>query len=181
MEKKKINTLWLINFEALFKMSYGLFILSSGYVNKGNGFDYNSLVQVTAEPPQIASGCNKDNYATLFIQKTGAYSFSVLHQNGRAEIIGNFGYRSGKELNKLEDVDFITKVSGVPIEKEDSIAFLECNVKQTIDVGTCLFFKGEVVSADVSADHGPLKYAYFRKVKRGIAPKMLPPISISYN
>ncbi len=52
----------MINFEAFFKVSYGLYIVSSGDIIKGNGFVSNSVFQVTAEPPQIAACCNKNNF-----------------------------------------------------------------------------------------------------------------------
>lgn len=164
----------MINFEAFFKMSYGLYIVSSGDFNDGNGFISNSVFQVTAEPPQIAACCNKDNFTAEMIQKNGNYAVSVLQQDASADIIGKFGYKSGKDINKFEEVDFMTKETGVPIVIQDSIAYLECKVKQTIDVGTHLIFIGEVIEGDVLADQDPLTYAYYRNVKRGIAPKNAP-------
>lgn len=164
----------MLNFEAFFKISYGLYIVSSGELNKGNGFISNSVFQVTAEPPQIAACCNKNNFTAEFIQNTGAYSVSVLHQNASAEIIGRFGYKSGREINKLDGISIMTGETGVPIITQDSIAYLECRLKQTIDVGTHLIFIGEVVSGDVLADLEPLTYAYYRQVKRGVAPKNAP-------
>ena len=164
----------MLNFEAFFKVSYGLYIVSSGELNKGNGFISNSVFQVTAEPPQIAACCNKNNFTAEFIQKSGAYSVSVLQQNASAEIIGRFGYKSGREIDKLDGIKIMTGETGVPIITQDSIAYLECRLKQTIDVGTHLIFIGEVVSADVLTDQDPLTYAYYRNVKRGVAPKNAP-------
>ena len=164
----------MINFEAFFKVTYGLYIVSSGELNKGNGFISNSVFQVTAEPPQIAACCNKNNFTAEFIQNTGAYSVSVLQQNASAEIIGRFGYKSGREIDKLDGINIMKGETGVPIITQDSIAYLECRLKQTIDVGTHLIFIGEVVSADVLADLEPLTYAYYRNVKQGVAPKNAP-------
>jgi len=166
----------MINFEAFFKVTYGLYIVSSGDrgSGNGNGFVSNSVFQVTAEPPQIAACCNKSNFTAEFIQKSGAYSVSVLQQDASAEIIGRFGYKSGKDIDKFDKVEFELGNTGVPIVTEDSIAYLECQVKQTIDVGTHLIFIGEVVASDVLADLEPLTYAFYRNVKRGIAPKNAP-------
>ncbi len=77
-------------------------------------------------------------------------------------------------FNKFDGIEFQSGVTGVPIVTQDSIAFLECRLKQTIDVGTHLIFVGEVVAADVIADMDPLTYAYYRNVKRGVAPKNAP-------
>ena len=71
----------MINFEALFKISYGLYIVCSGDKTKGNGFISNTVFQVTAEPARFAACCNKNNYTAEFIQKTGVFSVSVLHQD----------------------------------------------------------------------------------------------------
>jgi flavin reductase (DIM6/NTAB) family NADH-FMN oxidoreductase RutF/rubredoxin len=163
-----------MNFAAFFKVTYGLYIVSTGDKKNGNGFVSNSVFQVTAEPPQIAACCNKDNFTAQLIQDTGFYSVSVLNQDASSEIIGRFGYKSGKDINKLEGIGIQFKETGVPIVTQDSIAYFECRVKQTIDVGTHLIFIGEVVSADVLADLDPLTYAYYRKVKRGVAPKNAP-------
>jgi len=164
----------MLNFEAFFKVTYGLYIVSSGEMNNGNGFISNSVFQVTAEPPQIAACCNKNNFTTEFIQSTGSYSISALQQNASTEIIGRFGYKSGREINKLDGISIIRGETGVPIITQDSIAYLECRLKQTIDVGTHLIFIGEVVSADILADLEPMTYAYYRQVKRGVAPKNAP-------
>lgn len=164
----------MLNFEAFLKMSYGLYVVGSGDLYRGNGFISNSVFQVTAEPPQVAACCNKNNYTAEIIQKTGAYTISVLHQNASAEIIGRFGYKSGKDLDKMDGVDFMSKETGVPIVTQDSIAYMECKVKQTIDVGTHLIFIGEVIGADVLDDQDPLTYDYYRNVKRGVAPKNAP-------
>ena len=164
----------MINFEAFFKVTYGLYIVSSGELNKGNGFISNSVFQVTAEPPHIAACCNKNNFTAEFIQNAGAYSVSVLQQNTSAEIIGRFGYKSGREIDKLDRINIMKGETGVPIITQDSIAYLECRLKQTIDVGTHLIFIGEVVSADVLTDQDPLTYAYYRNVKRGVVPKNAP-------
>jgi len=164
----------MLNFEAFFKVTYGLYIVSSGEMNNGNGFISNSVFQVTAEPPQIAACCNKNNFTAEFIQNTGAYSVSVLQQNASAEIIGRFGYKSGREIDKLDGINTMKGETGVPVITQDSIAYLECRLKQTIDVGTHLIFIGEVVSGDVLADLDPLTYTYYRNVKRGVAPKNAP-------
>ncbi len=91
----------MIQFEALFKISYGLYIVSSGNKNKGNGFISNTFFQVTSEPPRFASCCNKDNYTAKMIKETGAFSVSIIHKDTDPEIISRFGYKSGKDIDKL--------------------------------------------------------------------------------
>ena len=66
----------MINFEALFKISYGLFNVSSGDKNKGNGFISNTVFQVTADPAKFAVCCNKKNYIAEFIKNSEVFRTS---------------------------------------------------------------------------------------------------------
>jgi flavin reductase (DIM6/NTAB) family NADH-FMN oxidoreductase RutF/rubredoxin len=165
----------MINFEALFKLSYGLYIVSSGDISKGNGFISNTFFQVTAEPARFASCCNKLNYTAELIQKTGAFSVSVIHQDTSADIIGRFGYKSGSDFDKMEGMKVRYGETGVPIVLNDAIAFLECKVIQKIDVGTHWLFIGELIQAELLDDtKEALTYLYYRQVKKGLAPKNAP-------
>lgn len=165
----------MINYEALFRVSYGLYIVSSGNRERGNGYISNTVFQVTAEPPVFAATCNKDNLTAEFIRDTGAFSVSVLHQDTAPEIFGRFGYKSGRDLDKMEGMSVIYGETGVPIVLNDCIAYLEFRLVQTFDVGTHLIFIGELVQSVILDDSKePMTYLYYRKVKKGVAPKNAP-------
>jgi flavin reductase (DIM6/NTAB) family NADH-FMN oxidoreductase RutF len=169
------NLLPMIQFEALFRVSYGLYIVSSGDDKIRNGFISNTVFQVTAEPPKFAVCCNKDNYTAEIIKKTGAFTVSVLKKDVDTKLIGRFGYQSGKNTDKFKGTDFITRKTGAPIVMNDSIAWLECNVKDTFDVGTHLLFIGELVNSEIIDENAePVTYEYYRRVKKGIAPRNAP-------
>ncbi len=165
----------MINYEALFKVSYGLYIVCSGDRNQGNGFVSNTVFQVTATPARFASCCNKDNYTAAFIEKTGAFSVSVLHRDTPAEVFGRFGYKSGRDIDKLDGMNIRYGETGVPILLDETIAFLECKLVQTHDVGTHWLFIGELVQSDILDDNmEPLTYLHYREDKKGLAPKNAP-------
>jgi flavin reductase (DIM6/NTAB) family NADH-FMN oxidoreductase RutF/rubredoxin len=165
----------MIQFEALFKISYGLYIVSSGNKDRGNGFISNTFFQVTSEPPRFASCCNKDNFTAALIQETGAFSVSVIHNDTDPEIISRFGYKSGKDIDKLAGLNIKYGETGVPIVLNDCIAFLECKVVQTIDVGTHYMFIGELLQSEIVDDtKEALTYLYYRKTWKGAAPKNAP-------
>jgi len=165
----------MINFEALFKISYGLYIVSSGSEKYGNGFISNTVFQVTSEPPKFAACCNKDNHTASVIQSTGCFSVSVLHSDTAPGIFGTFGYKSGKDINKMEGMEIRYGETGVPIVLNEAIAFLECRVVETYDVGTHLMFIGELVQSDVLDETmDPITYLHYRNVKKGVAPKNAP-------
>lgn len=165
----------MINFEALFSLSYGLYIVTAGDKKHGNGFISNTVFQVTSEPAKFASCCSKENYTTQLIKDSGYFVVSVLHQETDPKVYGKFGYRTGKDIKKLEGSTIKYGISGTPIVLDDTIAFLECKVIDTIDVGTHLLFIGELIDAELfDTEKEPLTYAYYRKVKKGIAPKNAP-------
>ena len=105
----------MIDFNALFKVSYGLYIVSSGDKSYGNGYISNTVFQVTAEPPQFATCCNKDNHTASIIEKHGVFGVSVLEQETDQDIYGTFGYKSGKDVNKFEGLDIEYGETGAPI------------------------------------------------------------------
>jgi flavin reductase (DIM6/NTAB) family NADH-FMN oxidoreductase RutF/rubredoxin len=165
----------MIDFEALFKISYGLYIVSSGSKEGGNGFISNTVFQVTSEPPRFAACCNKENHTSGVIRSTGSFSVSVLHSDASAGLIGTFGYKSGKEINKMEGLQLRYGETGTPIVLDDAIAFLECRVVETFDVGTHLLFIGDLVQAGIlDRQKEALTYLHYRKVKKGVAPKNAP-------
>lgn len=165
----------MINIEALFKVSYGLYIVCSGDKNRGNGFISNTVFQVTAEPAKFAACCNKNNFTAEFIQRQNAFSVSVLDQNVSSELIGTFGYRTGKEFDKMAGKTIRYGDTGVPIVINECIAFFEFKLLQTVDAGTHLIFIGELVNAEILDNYkDPLTYAYYRQVRKGIAPKNAP-------
>lgn len=165
----------MIDFKALFKVTYGLYVVCSGNKNIGNGFISNTVFQITSEPPQFAASCSKDNQTCELINNTGSFSVSVLHQNAGIELIGKFGYRSGKDIDKLQNSTLKYGETGVPLVLDDSIAILEFKVVNTMDLGTHILFIGELLNCELLDNEiEPMTYAYYRDVKKGIAPKNAP-------
>ncbi|OFX71946.1 MAG: hypothetical protein A2X12_11840 [Bacteroidetes bacterium GWE2_29_8] len=164
-----------MNIEALFNISYGLYIVTSGNVEKGNGFISNTVFQVTAEPPKFALCCNKNNYTSEIIKKTNIISVSILQKQASSEIFGRFGYKSGRDFDKMKGMDIKYGETGVPIVLNESIAYLECKLIETIDVGTHLLFIVDLINAEIIDNSlEPLTYSYYREVKKGVAPKNAP-------
>lgn len=165
----------MINFEALFKVSYGLYIVSSGTKEYGNGFVSNTVFQVSSSPPLFAACCSKENHSAEIIKSSGSFSVSILQSDAAATTIGTFGFRSGKDLNKMEGMNLKYGKTGVPIVLNDSIAFLEFKVVDTYDVGSHLMFIGELIQAEVlDPNKEALTYLHYREVKKGLAPKNAP-------
>lgn len=165
----------MINFEAFYKVSYGLYVVTAGTKEKSNGLIANAVFQVTATPPQFAVCCNKDNFTTGLIRQQKAFGISVLQQDPKSKIIATFGYRCGKDLDKMEGMEWREGTTGTPLITTDSVALFECKLTNTFDAGTHYIFIGEVISAELlSDDVDPITYEYYRTVKKGFAPKNAP-------
>jgi flavin reductase (DIM6/NTAB) family NADH-FMN oxidoreductase RutF/rubredoxin len=165
----------LINHEALFEITYGLYIVSSGDAEHGNGYISNSVFQVSAGPALFAACCNKNNYTAGLIEKHGHFSVSVLSENTDTGIFSNFGYKSGKDFNKLEGMNIKYGITGVPVVLNNSTAYLECRVIQKTDVGTHWLFIGELLDAQVlDKSSKPMTYAGYRETKKLFAPANAP-------
>ncbi|MBR8534921.1 flavin reductase [Carboxylicivirga sediminis] len=164
-----------MNIEAFFKLTYGLYIITTKDDNKLNGYIANTAFQVTAEPSQIAISCSKNNLSCQMIENSGVFSISILKQNVSADIIGLFGYKSGSEINKFEHINYKTGKSGVPIVTQDCLAWFECKVNKAVDVGTHILFIATIEDNELLDKSGtPLTYAYYHEVKKGLAPKNAP-------
>ncbi len=164
-----------MNVEAFFKITYGLFVVSTKSDSKLYGYVSNTVFQVTAEPARFAITCSKNNHTAGMIRQSGVFAFSVLQKETKPDIIGTFGYRSGKDIDKFAKVNFMTGKTGSPILLDDTVAWFECEVEQTIDAGSHFLFIGKVIDAEVIDPLAePLTYTYYREVKKGKAPKNAP-------
>jgi len=163
-----------MNLKAFYKISYGLFVVSSKKDEKFNGQIANTIFQVTAEPPTIAVSINKQNLTHEYIEKSKVFTVSILSKETPMKFIGQFGFKSGRELNKFQDVNYKVGVTGAPIVMENTVAYLEAELINNLDVGTHTIFIGKVIEAEVIKDEEPMTYAYYHQVKQGKAPQTAP-------
>jgi flavin reductase (DIM6/NTAB) family NADH-FMN oxidoreductase RutF/rubredoxin len=164
-----------MNLEAFFKMTYGIYLVSSKSEEQLCGYIANTVFQVTADPPQIAISCHKSNISAKIIEASGVFSVSVLDKETDAGLIGLFGYQTGNEDKKFERVNYTYGITGTPIILSHSIAYFECKVVDKFDVGTHFLFIGKVVENKLlEADKDPLTYDYFRSELKLMAPERAP-------
>lgn len=163
-----------MNVKALYSVSYGLYIVASIKGERINGQIANTVFQITSEPPTIAVSINKSNLTHEYIKESGLFSVSVLCEDTPLSFIGNFGFKSGRDLDKFKDIVYTRGETGVPVLKENSSAYLEVKVSKDIDVGTHTIFIGDLVGAEVIGDKPPMTYAYYHKIKGGTTPRTAP-------
>ena len=163
-----------MNLKALYKLGYSLYVVSSKEGDKLNGQIANTVFQVTSEPVTIAVSINKNNLTHEFIKESKVLVVSVLSQDAPLSFIGHFGFKSGRDIDKLEGVSYKIGETQAPVITENALAYLETRVIQEVDVGTHTIFIGELVGADVLREGEPMTYAYYHQVKRGTTPKAAP-------
>jgi flavin reductase (DIM6/NTAB) family NADH-FMN oxidoreductase RutF/rubredoxin len=163
-----------MNTNALRNLSYGLYVVGSQKQGKLNAQIANTVVQVTSEPPTISVCINKQNLTHEFITGSKVFTASILAQDTPLSFIGHFGFKSGRDVDKLKDINYKLGETKAPIIIDHSVAYLEAKVINQIDVGTHTIFIGEIVGADVLGEGEPMTYAYYHQVKRGTTPKTAP-------
>ena len=104
-----------MNLKSLHKISYGLYIICSKENEKINGQIANAIFQVTSQPPTIAVSINKNNLTHRYISKSKFFTISVLSEETPMNFIGNFGFKSGKDINKFNGVDYKLSKNKIPI------------------------------------------------------------------
>jgi flavin reductase (DIM6/NTAB) family NADH-FMN oxidoreductase RutF/rubredoxin len=164
-----------MNPKALHKISYGLYVVTSKKDGKFNGQIANTVFQATSEPPMIGVCLNKQNLTHDFVQASRVFAASILSQETPMQFIGRFGFKSGRDIDKLEGINYTFGATGAPIVLDHAVAYLEVEVTAEMEAGLHTLFVGEMVNAEVLDDSAePMTYAYYHQVKRGKAPKTAP-------
>ena len=157
----------MIQNEAFFKLSYGLFVLAAREGEKENGCIINTGIQLTDEPKQIAIAVNKGNYTHDMIARTGAFTLSVLAEDATFPLIQRFGFQSGRDADKFAGFSALGHTeSGLPYITEGTNAYFAAKVVQQVDCGSHTPFIAAVEEGQVLRELASLTYAdYFAKVK----------------
>jgi flavin reductase (DIM6/NTAB) family NADH-FMN oxidoreductase RutF/rubredoxin len=156
------------------KISYGVYIVTSKEGDRLNGQVANAVMQVCSTPPIVALAINKENLTHEFIAKSRAFAISILAQDALPSLIGRFGFKSGRDMNKFDGIAYHLGTNGCPILEEHSVGFLEGKVFKELDAGTHTIFMGEVLEGQLLNDVEPMTYAYYHEVKGGTTPKTAP-------
>lgn len=154
-------------FEAL---SCGLYIVSAAAGGKDAGCVVNTVTQVTNTPNVLMVAVNKENFTAGAIRQAGAFSVAVLDETATMELIGRFGFRSSRDLDKFEGVDFALDENGMPFPVEGVNAHFACRLVSEVDAGTHALFLGEVTDCAVHSARPSMTYGYYHRVKKGLTP-----------
>lgn len=163
-----------MNNKILTSLSYGMFAIGTKGDSMPNACIVNTVVQITSNPLTIAVSVNHDNYTNECIKKNGMFTVSVLSENTSGAVIGALGFTSGRDGNKLENVNHKILREGAPVIQENICCWFLCKVTGSIETVTHTIFVAELVAGSESINGTPMTYKFYHDVIKGKAPKNAP-------
>lgn len=147
---------------ALFKIGYGLYVLTAKEGEKHNGCIINTAVQVTDTPCRLTITVSKENHTHGMIERTGEFNISVLTTSVPYQMFKDFGFRSGKDTDKFAGrTDYAFSQNGLIYMTEHTNAYLSCKVISTVDLGTHTMFVADVTDGVNLSKEESVTYAYY--------------------
>ena len=150
------------NLSALFKIGYGLYVVTAEDGGRRSGCIVNAVSQITNSPNRIAVTMNKKNYTHDLVQASGQLNVNCLSVEAPFSLFRNFGFRSGKDADKYENVDYLLSDNQLPFLTKYINAFLSLKVEQQLDMGTHTMFVCSVTEARVLSDKETMTYNYYQ-------------------
>lgn len=148
--------------KALFKLSYGLFVLTAREGDKDNGCIINTAIQAASAPNQLSICVSKANYTHDMILRTKEFTVSVISKKANFELFKHFGYQSGRDVNKFDGYPHCARgVNGIYCIVEGTNAFISVKVTKTEDLGSHTMFIGEITDMEVLNDDESVTYSYY--------------------
>jgi len=142
------------------KITQGMYVLTTN----GGGCIVDAVSQVSAgDNPLIAVAVMKKNYTHELLKKNNKFALSVLSMNLDAKIVKTFGLNSMRDIDKFENIE-IVDVEGLNIIK-NSIGYMVCEIKDSIENETHTLFIGKLVEADIYKEEKPMTYEYYQENK----------------
>ncbi len=152
----------MIRNEAMFKLSYGLFVLSTCADGKDNACIINTTTQITDNPKRISIAVNKNNLTCEMIIKSKIFTVSIISQEASFDLFKRFGFTSGRDTDKFTGYnDHYRTENGTYFICEGTNAYISCTVTDIIDCGTHLLFISDVTEAETLSDIPSATYQYY--------------------
>lgn len=157
---------------AMFNISYGLFVITTEFNGKKNGCIINTAMQVTTTPNRISVTVNKSNFTHDLIEKSGCFNISVLDVTTDFEVFKHYGFQSGKDTEKIDGYSDISySKNGLAYLNKNTNAYISGKVIEKIDLITHTMFIADVTDAEVLSKNPSMTYSYYHS---NVKPKPQP-------
>ena len=147
---------------ALFKIGYGLYVVTTNDGVKDNGLIVNTVTQVSDNPNRVAVNVNKLNYSHDIIKKTGILNVNCLSQKAPFSVFECFGFRSGRDVDKFEGQEVLRSTNGLVFLSKNINAFFSLKVEDYVDLGSHGMFICTVTEARVINHDETMTYTYYQ-------------------
>lgn len=148
--------------KALYKLSYGLFVLTAKCGKHDNGCIINTALQAASIPNQVSICLNKATYTHSLVLRTGVFTISVLSKRADFELFKHFGLQSGRNINKFADFkDCVRGKNGLYYITRGTNAYISVSVDKAEDLGSHTMFVGEITDMEVLDDAASMTYEYY--------------------
>ena len=160
-----------MNKNALFSLTYGLYLATSGINNKYNGCIIDTVMQITDEPVQICIAVNKHNLTNEMIAKSTIFNICPLTVNAPADLFSHFGYQSGRNVDKFKDLEHVDySKNGLPYLTKNTNAYLSAKVFEQKDFETHTLFLAKIEDSEILSDEPSVTYSYYQQnIKKDIS------------
>ncbi len=147
---------------AIFKIGYGLYVVTSNDGKKDNGLIVNTVSQVTSTPNRIAVTINKQNYSHHVIKQTGIMNVNCLTEDAPFSVFEKFGFQSGRSVDKFAECEPLRSDNGLVFLPRHINSFMSLKVEQYLDLDTHGMFICSVTEARVISDRNTMTYSYYQ-------------------
>lgn len=147
---------------ALFRIGYGLYVVTSNDGKKDNGLIVNTVTQLTDTPNRVAVNINKANYSHHIIKQTGILNVNCLSVDAPFSVFERFGFQSGRTADKFEGITPVRSDNGLIILPKYINAAISLKVEQYVDLDTHGMFICSVTEARVMSDKETMSYTYYQ-------------------
>lgn len=147
---------------ALFRIGYGLYVVTCNDGKKDNGLIVNTVTQLTDSPNRVAVNINKQNYSHHVIKQTGKLNVNCLSVDAPFSVFQHFGFQSGRSVDKFADFDALYSDNGLPFLNRYINAFMSLEVENYVDLDTHGMFICKVTEARVISDRETMTYTYYQ-------------------
>ena len=148
--------------KALFKIGYGLYVVTSNDGTRDNGCIVNTVVQLTDNPYRVAVNINKKNYSHSTIKATKKLNVNVLSIEAPFSVFENFGFQSGRDNDKFKDIEVLQSANGLRVLPKFINSYMSLVVEDYVDLDTHGMFICKVVDSKVISSVETMTYNYYQ-------------------
>lgn len=147
---------------ALFRIGYGLYVVTSNDGKKDNGLIVNTVIQLTDTPNRVAVNINKANYSHHVIKQTGMLNVNCLSTEAPFSVFQQFGFQTGRSVDKFAGQTVHRSDNGLVFLDKYINAFMSLKVEDYVDLGTHGMFICSVTEARVMSNQDTMTYTYYQ-------------------